>query len=618
MLLRRGFAGMLFLCLLCLSVAQGATRTNQLANHASPYLAMHGQDPVHWQKWGKAVQQAALRENKLIYISSGYFSCHWCHVMQRESYSNPEIAALLNRHFIAVKIDRELNPALDARLIDFVENTRGHAGWPLNVFITPEGYPLVGLVYQPPDNFKALLENIAGRWQKESAALKNMAKDTTAELSKPQLGTSAKLAEGLGQRYGSRLLQQSLQIADDMLGGFGQQRKFPSVPQLRVLMALQVGEQAVKVTHFIKVTLDQMASQGLNDQLSGGFFRYTVDPSWHTPHFEKMLNDNAQLARLYLIAANRYKVPRYRNIAFTTLDFMLRDLATSDAGLATSLSAVDKDGVEGGAYLWQPEVLKKLLRQDEWQLVKRLWGLEGKPQFEAGYHLVSTMKLVDVAKQLALSETRAKALLASARGKMQRARAARPAPKDDKRLAAWNGLALSALVLAAQQPGGEKYHQPAQQLRDYLLGQFWDGKRLQRSRLGKQVIGKAGLEDYAYVAEGLWAWAKWHNKKADYVLVNALVHSAWQRFYGAQGWLLTEDLWLKYGRGETLLADGVMTSPSSVLMDISLRLAGRNDDAAWRKKIVRALNVGDAEITQAPFWYASHILLIQQVQQTKI
>ena len=405
-----------------------AERANQLANHPSPYLAMHGEDPVHWQDWGEAAQQAALQEDKLLFVSSGYFSCHWCHVMQRESFSDPAVAALLNKYFIAVKVDRELNPALDSKLIDFVERTQGYAGWPLNVFITPEGYPLVGVVYLPAADFKSLLQSLVTQWQQRKAELKQLATAATAELATPQISDAKVLPPDQAESYVKNLFTHTFALADELQGGFGQQNKFPSVPQLQVLLAEYQRNQMQRLGGFLQLTLDHMASQGLNDQLGGGFFRYTVDPAWQTPHFEKMLYDNAQLVSLYLQAAAVFPQMNYQAVAYRTLDFMLRELATPEGALAASLSAVDEQGVEGGYYLWHEADLSRLMTQPEMQVVKLVWGIKGTPALEAGHHLTQVMSLEQAAGQLHLPLATLQTNFASAQKKLLQARAQRRVP----------------------------------------------------------------------------------------------------------------------------------------------------------------------------------------------
>ncbi|MCK5385924.1 MAG: thioredoxin domain-containing protein, partial [Gammaproteobacteria bacterium] len=279
----------LFISLAVTFSADAAPFNNTLKNHASPYLALHGTDPVAWQEWNKETVARAKREGKLIYVSSGYFSCHWCHVMQRESYKNAEVAQILNKYFIPVKVDREINSALDSHLIDFVERTQGRAGWPLNVFVTPDGYPLVGMTYVPTNNFIEILNNLKTRWQLERAVLEDIAKSATNELSTAVAEGSENIADGLAKEYLKRFLLQADTMADDMSGGFGQQNKFPSYPQLNLMLMAYENTPEKPFKQFLLLTLNKMASQGLYDQLGGGFFRYTVDPIWQVPHFEKML-----------------------------------------------------------------------------------------------------------------------------------------------------------------------------------------------------------------------------------------------------------------------------------------------------------------------------------------
>lgn len=605
---RRPLALLLVACAALLEPA-AASLTNQLADHPSPYLAMHGQDPVHWQTWGTAAQEAAVRQNKLLYVSSGYFSCHWCHVMQRESYANPEIARILNEHFIPVKVDRELNPALDSRLIDFVERTRGHAGWPLNVFITPGGYPLIGMVYLPPDDFKALLQKLAREWQTNREALNQLAADAGAELAAMQTEPAATLEGDAAREYARLLVTQALQLADELQGGFGQQNKFPSVPQLRVLLHLQQRWPQPSLDDFLRLTLDQMASQGLNDHLGGGFFRYTVDPAWQIPHFEKMLYDNAQLARLYLEAAAILDHAPYREVAFRTLDFLLRELATPQGAFAASLSAVDDRGVEGGYYLWTGAELRQILNEAEWPVARAAWGLDSSPELEAGHHLVQYQPLREVARQLGLSLPEAEARLASARAKLLVRRQQRRVPVDTKPIAAWNGLALSALAAAVGTEGGERYRQAGRRLRDYLVTVSWRDGRLRRVASGGEGLGRAGLEDYAYVATGLLDWAAVSGTPRDDMgVARAIAASAWQRFYPAFRWRLAEDMWLRYGAGgQVVLPDGVLPSPSAILIDTSLRLARQSGDRKQAEQAETALRRGETELSEAPFWHASQI-----------
>ena len=576
---------------------------NRLADHPSPYLALHGHDPVHWQTWGPDAWEAAQRQNKLLFVSSGYFSCHWCHVMQRESYRDPKIAALLNRHFIPVKVDRELQPALDARLIDFVERTRGQAGWPLNVFITPEGYPLVGTVYLPPDRFAALLQDLARQWRENGAELASLAREAGEAMAPAPLSLPETVAPDLGRRYARALRKQALTLADEMAGGFGEQSKFPSVPQLRVLLAEQGRAPDERLRRFLQLTLENMASQGLRDHLGGGFFRYTVDPLWQTPHFEKMLYDNAQLASLYLQAATVLDTPAHAAVARETLDFVLRELAVDGGGYAASLSAIDAAGVEGGYYLWRPAELERLLTPDELAVVRRHWGLEGAPELEAGFHLRIAVPLAEVARALDMPLAVARQRVDSARRKLLAARAQRSLPRDDKIITAWNGLLLSALAQATRLPDAQAYRAAGQRLHDFLHARLWQDGRLVRARSGGRIAGEAGIEDYAYAIAGLLDWYAATGVKDAGKRLQPLLARAWADFYGADGWRLSRESWLKFGAGEPVLADGVMPSPSALVLAATLSLETGERAALAR----RLLGAGQEAVAEAPFWYATHI-----------
>lgn len=602
------------LILLFILVVSGlSARENQLYQHASPYLAMHGRDPVKWQEWGEAVQLAAAKEDKMLFVSSGYFSCHWCHVMQRESYSDPEIARLLNTWFIPVKVDRELNPALDARLIDFVEQVRGQAGWPLNVFITPEGYPLVGLVYLPPNDFKALLLKIIEKWKAEKKDLKKLAHDAVDEINLATGATNKHASGALDylEHYRNGFYSQLFEIADVLQGGFGQQNKFPSVPQLTYSLRLNNNMEGKELGDFLILTFDQMKSQGLRDQLAGGFFRYTVDPAWQIPHFEKMLSDNAQLALLYSNAASALNRPEYKLVANDTLDFMLRELQNNNGSFAASLSAVDAKGIEGGSYLWHVDELKKILNKGEWNLIHQHWKLDGPASLEAGHHLVQLAPIETIASENGMTQQQIEKIYYSAKNKMLSVRNHRITPRDDKALASWNALALKALLAAADKP---KYRRAADRLHHYFKTVLWDGKTLQRAIVKGKRLGEAGLEDYSFTADALWDYARHTQKQKDYELAYAVTIQAWQRFYTPGGWKLKEHQWLKYGDAQPVIADGVLASPSAILLQVTLKAARHFKNTQLLQRIKQAVNVQSEDVTDAPFWYATQIMALEDYQ----
>lgn len=578
-----------------------AALTNQLKQHPSPYLALHGNDPVAWQDWGEAAVAQARRGDKLLLLSIGYFTCHWCHVMQRESYRNAEIAAYLNRHFIPVKIDRELEPALDARLSEFAENTLGTSGWPLNVFLTPDGHPLFAMLYAPPAEFLDTMTKLQQLWTQDRDALRRLARVEA----KPARGPGApRLDKARVRGYTKALTRAALERADPIHGGFGEQSKFPSVPALTALLAVE--QPPAELTDFLRRTLDAMADQGLRDHLGGGFFRYTVDPGWKTPHFEKMLYDNALLAPLYLRAAQRWQDPRYERVARETLDFMARDLGDTSGAFIAALSAVDNDGVEGGYYLWSNDALAAVLTPAELQPFRLAYGLTDAAPFDAGYLPIPVSSVADVAQRLALPIDEVQASLDRARGKLKAARDKRQLPRDTKRLAGWNGLALSAFAQAAKITGDPRYHALARGVRDYLMTTLWDGRRLRRAVEDGREVGAAALEDYAYVAAGLRHWAELTGAADDYEQAAAVVRQAWARFYDKRGWRLAERTLLAANHGEDVIADSPLPSPSAVILDTSLALAARGDDSL-RRRALSALNSADELLRADPFWYASQI-----------
>ena len=580
---------------------------NQLADHPSPYLAMHGADPVAWQDWGPGAVELARSEGRLILVSSGYFSCHWCHVMQRESYQNPEIAALLNARFVPVKIDRELHAALDAHLIDFVDNTQGHAGWPLNVFLTPEGYPLLGATYLPPERFHELLRRLDSAWTDERGRLRNMARRGLLQLMLERApGEAAPLPlPALLQS----LLDQTLGLADLMEGGFGDQNKFPMEPQLLALVDLQAAAPQEQLAEFLQLTLDKIAGQGMRDQLAGGFFRYTVDPSWHIPHFEKMLYNQAQLAEVYLRAAQVFGREDYAAVARDTLEFVLREMAGPQGAFVASFSAVDDAGEEGGVYLWDVHALHALLGEEDTALARRYWAMQDLSPFDGGHLPRRGESVEQIAERLELPPAEVAARLERIRARLLAERAGRGLPVDSKELTGWNGLMLAALAQGALAWDDPALAAAARRVRDWLRDRMWDGQALRRAVADGREIGKASLEDYAYAAYGMSHFAELSRDPADRTFAAVLLHAAWQRFHGPGGWR-QDDEPLIPGMGETAaMPEGALPAPSAVIIRLSLESA----DPALVTLATEAANRARAEAQQEPFWHAGHHAALLQL-----
>ncbi len=506
----------LFCLLAMLSLDSLANLKNTLHQHDSPYLAMHGADPVHWQTWNAAVLNKAKTENKLIFISSGYFSCHWCHVMHRESYLDPSTANALNQHFISVKIDRELNPELDKVLIEFSQRATGQAGWPQHVVLTPDGYPFAAFIYLSNKDFNTTLSNIITLWNEHPNQIQKLAKNF---LPPPAPAISQPLN---AQPFQTHLLQQLAQREDDFSGGLTSQQgssKFPHAPLLQSLLNSPTLPEATK--EWLILTLDQMQSQHLFDHIHGGFYRYTIDPEWQTPHFEKMAYTNAQLAKLYFQAGTRFQRPDYIKTAQQTLTYLTEHLYNPITQLyQSSQSAIDAKNREGGDYLWTKEALQQTLSPADFALIKTDWHLEQPAPYEFGWLPKPPSK--------------------SSPAQWQRIRnalqtPAKHIPVDSKSILGWNGLILSAYAQAYQTLNEPNIRQKGEALAkrlNQLIQQENPPRAL--SQQGKPM-GQATLEDYAFIYQGLTAWQTASN--TSYALqITALEKTILRQFLNATGW----------------------------------------------------------------------------------
>jgi uncharacterized protein len=468
----------------------GDRRPNRLAGETSPYLLQHAYNPVDWYPWGPEALERARAENKPILLSVGYAACHWCHVMERESFENPRIAGLMNAHFVPVKVDREERPDLDAIYMDAVQAmTGGHGGWPMTVFLTPEGAPFYGGTYYPPEDragmpgFRRVLESLADAWESTPDQVEAQGRKLVSALS--QATAPAGSPEPLSVELFSSAVLSMGRTFDHEHGGFGVSPKFPQPPLLDLLIRGASGPAGglPGARDQAESTLRHMALGGIYDQLGGGFHRYSVDRQWLVPHFEKMLYDNAQLARVYTHAWQAWKVPLYRRIALETLDYLLREMRDPGGGFASSEDA-DSEGEEGRFYVWSHEELSRLAPD-----AAAYYGSTPRGNFEGRNILTASSDEPPAAARLRLLEARSRRI--------------RPA-KDDKVLVSWNGLTIAALAEAGAAFDRPDLVDAARQTATFLLDKAQDGSgRLLHSwRAGRAaVLGM--LEDYAYLAEAL-------------------------------------------------------------------------------------------------------------------
>ncbi len=594
--------------------AATAGAADALVGHPSPYLTLHSIDAVDWQVWSSPAIERAKKEDKLIFVASGYFSCHWCHVMQEENFLSEDVAKVMNDNFVNIVIDRELRPALDAYLVEFVHATNGRAGWPLHVFLTPDGHPLVGMTYMPRERFTEVLAQVTERWENDRDNLKAVAAQaadiihkTHAEQEHQNVAPSE--VAGFVQKFATH----ALGLGDDLNGGFGESSKFPSVPQLTLMLRAQAASPNKELGEFLTLTLERMASQGLRDHLGGGFFRYVTDPNWQVPHFEKMLYDNSLLTGLYLDAAKVLDAKAFADVAVGTVDFMLAELWREPGAFISSLSAVDSNDVEGGYYLWDADALNSVLDADEFAVVSAAWRLGDGPNLPLGYLPLQHETTANVAAELNITREEAAVRLERARTKLlSKRRAEREVPADDKLLAAWNGLALTALVRVYTHTNDEKYKEAASALKRYFAESLWDGKQLARAVSDKGALGDASLQDYAFAARGLLDFAEMNKAPEDLELVRAIVATAWTRFHGDKGWRLTDEMLIPYDIAEPAIADGALPSPSAALMDVTMRLAKQDSDDELQARGLEALQRGTRAMFESPFFHASRIAVLNE------
>ena len=485
--------------------------TNRLAREKSPYLLQHQHNPVDWYAWGEEAFARARQESRPIFLSIGYSTCHWCHVMERESFESPEVAGFLNAHFVSIKVDREERPDVDKIYMTFVQATSGQGGWPLNVFLTPDLKPFFGGTYFPPDNrygrqgFLQVLEQIGQLWQTRREDLANSAAGIHSRLE--QLSVSNDHSSGLVLtaavvRDAGAVFKQSY---DAPHGGFGGAPKFPQPSQPQFLLRYARRFDDEDAVRMVLHTCDRMAAGGIHDHLGGGFARYAVDAEWLVPHFEKMLYDNAQLAQLYLDAYLVSGEPRYAEVVRDILDYVLRDMTHPEGGFYSAEDA-DSEGHEGKFYCWTLAELSKLLTPEEAKVAIRYFGITEQGNFVDHSHPQpllnqNVLSIVDPA----LSGREA-ALLASARSKMSAVRALRVRPqRDDKVLASWNGLMLGAMARAGVVLGAATYRAAAEQNLAFLQARLWDANTktlYHRWRDGERDNVQL-LEGYAFLLAGV-------------------------------------------------------------------------------------------------------------------
>ena len=587
--------------------------TNRLILEPSPYLLQHAHNPVNWYPWGEKAFARAKEENKPIFLSIGYSTCHWCHVMERESFEDMAVAEYLNRHYIAIKVDREQRPDVDGVYMTAVQMLTGRGGWPLTVWLTPEHSPFYGGTYFPPrDGMRGqrtglltLLSRLQSAYHQEPDQVATVAKKLTQDIQAalvPEESAPKASAEHPTQTALTQAAEQFTARFDTQYGGFGKAPKFPRSVTLEFLLRYSRRTNDPKVQNMVVQTLEAMAAGGIYDQVGGGFHRYATDQKWRVPHFEKMLYDNALLAVAYLEGYQVAGREDFARIAREVLEYLDREMSAPGGGFYSATDA-DSGGEEGKFFTWTLPELDQLLSQKQLRLVQSHYGVTLQGNFEGTNTLHIARPLEAVAKEMGLTLDQARRERQDARAILYRARQQRNVlHTDTKVLVAWNGLAISAFAKGAHILNAPNYATRAKRAATFLLTQLKREGRLRRSALGTRVGGEAYLNDYACLIAGLLDLYEvtfelhWLQEA---IALQAIQDSYfWDNKNG--GYFLTADDAAQLLAREKPSYDGAEPSGNAVAVHNLLRLAEWTMNASYRPRAQRCLQAFASELKQRP------------------
>jgi uncharacterized protein YyaL (SSP411 family) len=569
--------------------------TNRLVNETSPYLLQHASNPVDWYPWGEEALQRAHEEDKPIFLSVGYSACHWCHVMERESFEDIEIARLMNERFISIKVDREERPDVDSIYMMAVQAMTGRGGWPLSVFLTPNGEPFYGGTYFPPKerhgmpSFPHVLGVVAEAYSTRRDDISQSVKQITSVLR-----TAGKFAQSL-EPLTTNLLSQAYNVLEESFdpehGGLGTAPKFPQPMALEFLLRHHHRTKDPQALGMFETTLERMARGGIYDHLGGGFHRYSTDQFWLVPHFEKMLYDNALMSRLYLHGYQATGNSFYRNIAQETLDYVLREMTDSKGGFYSTQDA-DSEGEEGKYFVWTPVEIEKVVGNQDAVVIQRYFDVTHEGNFEGRSILYRPQDASEVAADLGLESVELETIVERGTGLLLEARGQRvPPAKDTKILTSWNGLMLSSMARCAAILHRDDYLQAAIANASFILQNMRDGQRLLRTYKDGQAKLKGYLEDYACLADGLislyeatfdYSWLKEAQN-----LAQQMLELFWDEEEGVfyDTGLDHEELIIR----PRDISDGAMPSGSSMASDVLLRLSVFTGNPSYARKASSSL-----------------------------
>ena len=591
--------------------------TNRLSRETSPYLLQHAHNPVDWYPWGDEAIERSRDEDKPILLSIGYSACHWCHVMERESFENNEIAAVMNEHFVNIKVDREERPDLDDIYMHAVQMMTGQGGWPMTVFLSPDLRPFFGGTYFPPDDrygrpgFKRLLQTLAEAYRDRKDQIRQSGEQIMQNLQQmSRVHPSSDLLTDDLIRNAVRELEGRF---EERYGGFGNAPKFPPSGSLSLLLRAWRKTGRETLLHMVEKTLQHMARGGMYDQLGGGFHRYSTDEQWLIPHFEKMLYDNALLTPVYLEAYQVTGNEFYADVARETLDYILREMQ-DPRGPFYSTQDADSEGVEGKFFVWRPEEIREHLDDAAARVFCRYFNVTDAGNFEHGTSALHVNRsLEEVARELGMEPESAGGLLVSAKKEMFKIREGRVKPGlDDKVLTSWNGLMMSAMAKGSQVLDEPAYAEAARRAADFTLSEMCrDGLLLATHREGRSRLN-AYLDDYAFLSAGFTDLyettfdTRWLGEAKRWM--NILIEYFWDEEEG--GFYFTgknhEQLLTRARSG----LDGAIPSGNAVAAETLLRLAVLTGEAEFRAKGIELFRAFRTMMDKVPAGFSRFLVAL--------
>ncbi len=588
---------------------------NRLILEDSPYLVQHAHNPVNWFPWGDEAFSKAKQENKPVFISIGYSTCHWCHVMEQESFDNPEIAAILNKHFISIKVDRERRPDVDAVYMTAVQMITGNGGWPMSSFTTPDGKTFLGGTYFPPKKFKEILIKVNDLWLHQQALI--LAQADKVALAVARNNQNNEQAKAIDQQLIRSTLNNLLQVQDSKYGGFVGHQKFPNEPWLLYLLefALRDGDPAVLAA--VESSLQAMSNGGIHDQIGGGFHRYATDQKWRVPHFEKMLYNQALLARVYLYGYQLTSNSAYARIARQTLDYVLQDMTASSGGFY-SASDADSEGVEGTYFLWTVDQIKQILKSSLATRAINLFGITEQGNFEGKNILYLPEDIITYAQKHKLDLTELYSEIDQIRKSLKKARQKRVAPfRDDKILTSWNAMMISTLAIAADVLQQPEYLEAAERAALFL----WTHSRVNDTdfwRVNLEGISSisANQEDYAYLAEALIQLydssgkSVWLQRAQS--VSNTMVEKFWDNERGGFFLNIKETAGMIMVRPK-IIQDNPLPSHNGVSVRVLAKLSRRTRNPKFAERAASTLAAFSAKIIRTPMTHTTMLLAANEL-----